>query len=568
MLVCSFNIKMKILLLISVLLIFVYLADAAKKNKGCIVNGKTYKPNKIVLRKKKNCVKLKCMEETGGKKTKYRVRTVPYPNCECNTIPCPGPETCTLDNSPVCGSDGSLYSNECFLNVAACFNKKLKKAPNPKSCQVCPNKCPTNYLPICGNDGVLYDNICELQAVACTTSGLAEATDPSTCQAICPDFCSTDYNPVCASNGMAFSNPCEFQRYVCKVDSSVTLSLDPSICGDLCPTCPTQADPVCGSDGVTYLNECSLKSVAKPCGKQDISVSYTRPCSRDCYDVVCNNDYEPVCGSDGVLYTNLCQFYQEICTNPALKEADDPSTCTFACPACLPLYAPVCGTNGVTYDNECYLLSVARPCGTVDVQVASLGLCADDCTSTICTTEFDPVCGSDGSEYSNLCDLKNAICADPTLTEASDPSACTTGSGRHRRSRILGNLAKREIGSDPETKTETETGEEVNKDEGLQQPEGKLTVTVKDLAKGNELNPVSPANVIMVKTPPKLPIEPRSHLPECTFNGKKYDQRDTIKKLNSYCAELRCGKKKGQAALKLSPLRVSYGQQCKCVKTP
>jgi len=49
------------------------------------------------------------------------------PGCVCNEI-------CYLVYSPVCGSDGKTYSNDCFLGVQACKTNTVITIQHPGSC--------------------------------------------------------------------------------------------------------------------------------------------------------------------------------------------------------------------------------------------------------------------------------------------------------------------------------------------------------------------------------------------------------------------------------------------------
>lgn len=78
---------------------------------------------------------------------------------------------CTFIYQPLCGTDGQTYSNECVFNYQKKFNRNLEifkhgecveiehLAANEEG-EVC--ACPFIYTPLCGSDGVTYSNECEI----------------------------------------------------------------------------------------------------------------------------------------------------------------------------------------------------------------------------------------------------------------------------------------------------------------------------------------------------------------------------------------------------------------------
>ncbi|PIK33691.1 Kazal-type proteinase inhibitor, partial [Apostichopus japonicus] len=92
--------------------------------------------------------------------------TTPY---HSTMIPEGCPETCPIQDLPVCGSDGVTYGSPCLFKAQSCRpeGSGLTAVYAGACIPTCGSECEALYDPVCGTDGATYNSVCVLDQTSC-----------------------------------------------------------------------------------------------------------------------------------------------------------------------------------------------------------------------------------------------------------------------------------------------------------------------------------------------------------------------------------------------------------------
>ncbi|XP_041328624.1 agrin-like, partial [Pyrgilauda ruficollis] len=304
--------------------------------------------------------------------------------------PCVCDFTCVaVPRSPVCGSDGVTYANECELKKTRCEKRQELFVASQGACRGLATTPPPLLVVHCSQTvyGCCPDNVtlalgvgaagcpsesCHCDPVGSVRDDCEQMSGLCSCRTgitgmkctQCPDGsrlgttgCHKDPSAPRSCEELS----CDFGASCVELNGFAHCECPSPLCSEANTT------KVCGSDGVTYGDQCQLRTIACRQG-QHITVKHVGQCHAGplspCPDPSAPRSCEELSCDFGASCVELNGFAHCECPSPLCSEANT---------------TKVCGSDGVTYGDQCQLRTIACRQGQ-HITVKHVGQCHESIT--------------------------------------------------------------------------------------------------------------------------------------------------------------------------------------------